>query len=114
MDLPALPFGFWLDDGVRDHIIYRSGVAGFHRDHIILHELCHMLAGHNATGEDGQSHAGVDIDRLIERAMTNRFNDRQEDVAEMFASRVLKVVHDGFPGSLSDFEQHAAAMFGAA
>lgn len=42
-DIPAMPSGFWYDDGESDHIFYGSSVSGYYRDHIILHEICHML-----------------------------------------------------------------------
>ena len=45
-NLPALPSGVWFDDGTCDRIIYRTLATGYYRDHIILHEICHMLAGH--------------------------------------------------------------------
>jgi hypothetical protein len=115
-DLPALPFGLWYDDGKRDYVIYRTGIRGYHRDHIILHEICHMLARHNTVGwsldraED--SDADV-ISRLVENAMRNRFNSTQEETAEMFASKVLKLAGQSEAAELSGFERRAAAAFGA-
>jgi hypothetical protein len=115
-DLPALPFGLWYDDGKRDYVIYRAGTRGYHRDHIILHEICHMLARHNTVerpleGDDG-SDADV-ISRLVENAMRNRFNSLQEETAEMFASKVLKLVRRSEATELSGFERRAVAAFGA-
>ncbi len=115
-DLPALPFGLWYNDGERDYVIYRTGIQGYHRDHIILHEICHMLARHNTVelpldeGED--SHADV-VSRLVENAMRNRFNSLQEETAEMFASKVLKLARRSGARELSGFERRAAAAFGA-
>ncbi|MFM9370969.1 hypothetical protein [Streptomyces sp. Da 82-17] len=43
VDLPEFPFGMWIDDGRGDRILYRSSAAGYHRDHIVLHEICHLL-----------------------------------------------------------------------
>ncbi|MFI6098108.1 hypothetical protein ACIA8G_21320 [Lentzea sp. NPDC051213] len=105
IDLPALPFGLWYDDGERDHVLHRSGVQGYHRDHVVLHELCHLLARHNTmrtfTFED-----------LVENAARNRFDARQEEVAEMFASRVLRMVGQR-PGPMGEVERRASMVFGA-
>lgn len=86
-NLPALPFGLWFDDGRRDHIVHRVGVVGYHRDHVVLHEICHMIAGHGTVRQ------------------------ADEELAEMFASMVLKIAGTA---PMSDFERRAAALFGAA
>jgi hypothetical protein len=115
-NLPALPFGLWYDDGKRDYIIYRTGILGYHRDHIILHEICHMLARHNTVGRPLDGDEGFDTDvvsRLIENAMRNRFNSVQEEIAEMFASKVLKLMRRSGVMELSGFERRAVAAFGA-
>lgn len=115
-DLPALPFGLWYDDGKRDYVIYRTGIQGYHRDHIILHEICHMLARHNAVERPLDGGEGSDADvvsLLVENAMRNRFNSSQEEIAEMFASKVLKLVRQSGATELSGFERRAAAAFGA-
>jgi hypothetical protein len=88
-DEPALPFGLWFDDGSRDHIVYRVGVVGYHRDHVVLHEICHMLAGHGHQ------------------------RDAEEELAEMFASMVLKLSRHRLPTQVSEYERRASALFGA-
>jgi hypothetical protein len=116
LNMPALPLGLWHNDGERDHIIYRAGIVGYHRDHIILHEICHMLAQHNSTGtradaEHAESAEGS-VAGLVERAVRNPYTDAQEELAEMFASKVLKQALRSRQGSVSDFERRAAAVFG--
>lgn len=117
LHIPALPFGLWYDDGKRDHIIYRVGVSGYHRDHIILHEVCHMLARHRAADRFALSREGGSredlLARLINHTIINPHTDRQEELAETFASKVLKLSKQTTLASLSDFEERAAAMFGA-
>lgn len=95
LDLAALPFGLWYFDGERDHIICRAGTSGYHRDHIILHEICHMLAGHS-TPQD---------------AVASPHGAAQEELAETFATIVLKQARDRPPRG--EFEQRASAVFGA-
>ncbi|GLZ28874.1 hypothetical protein Lesp02_10640 [Lentzea sp. NBRC 105346] len=103
IDLPALPFGLWYDDGERDHVLYRSGVTGYHRDHVVLHEICHLLARHNTT-------RAFTFEDLVENAARNRFDTRQEELAEMFASRVLKSARR--PAPVGEVEQRAREVFG--
>jgi hypothetical protein len=115
VDLPALPFALWYDDGDRDYVIYRAGIRGYYRDHIILHEICHILAEHN-TVERSALHENTDADivsLLVENAMRNEFNSVQEEIAEMFASKVLEQARRSGATELSGFERRAAAAFGA-
>ncbi|MFC0104832.1 hypothetical protein [Kibdelosporangium aridum] len=107
LDLAALPFGLWYFDGERDHIISRAGATGYHRDHIVLHEICHMLADHNATPA-----AADGLTDVIAAAMANPHTNSQEELAEAFATVVLKQARKRPPGG--DFEQRASAVFGAA
>nr|WP_052477837.1 hypothetical protein [Kibdelosporangium sp. MJ126-NF4]CEL14359.1 hypothetical protein [Kibdelosporangium sp. MJ126-NF4]CTQ88725.1 hypothetical protein [Kibdelosporangium sp. MJ126-NF4] len=95
LDLAALPFGLWYFDGERDHIISRAGATGYHRDHIILHEICHMLAGHTT-----------------DLAAVTGPRTAQEELAETFATIVLKQARKRPEGG--DFEQRVSAVFGAA
>lgn len=100
LDIPALPFGLWYYDGTRDHIVFRQGIAGYHRDHVVLHEVCHMLAGHNtielhsATGQRDE-HTSV-----------------EEDIAEAFASETLRSAWLSIQEPASEFETRTAATFG--
>ncbi|ALG10841.1 hypothetical protein [Kibdelosporangium phytohabitans] len=110
LDLAALPFGLWYFDGERDHIISRAGTTGYHRDHIILHELCHMLAGHNTA--PGPAAGDGLAAQVIAAAVTNPHTNAQEELAEAFATIVLKQARKRPPGG--DFEQRASAVFGAA
>lgn len=115
MNVPALPFGLWYDDGINDHIIYRSTVAGFHRDHIILHEICHMLARHRQLPLEAGSHVvGGDTDLGAGEiaARVNPYTARQEEMAETFATLILEKVHRQSTAAVSAFEHHAAAVFG--
>jgi hypothetical protein len=117
VDLPALPFGLWYDNGNQDHIICREGITGYYRDHVVLHEICHMLARDTAVGPRGRTDEEADGDplsQLIELAMRDPYAIAQEEVAEMFASRVLKLAKQLPPVQVSNFERRAIAMFGAA
>jgi len=115
VDVPALPFGLWFDDGKEDHILYRVGCTGYHRDHIVLHELCHMLAGHNAIHlptDNGEIARPDLVHDFIERTTTNSITDFQEEAAETFATRVLKRVEQTPLRPPSEFERRASKLFG--
>lgn len=40
------PFGVWFGLRDRDLICYQQGTTAWHQEHIILHELGHVLSGH--------------------------------------------------------------------
>jgi hypothetical protein len=112
IDFPAFPFGLWYDDGQRDHVFYRAELAGFHRDHVILHELCHMIADHNRHSHRlrlGEKES--DISTLISRAAGNPHSTIQEEIAELFATQILFSVRNQH-AMLDDVELRAATVFG--
>ena len=114
LNLPALPFGLWHSNGRADYIVYRGGITGYHRDHTILHEICHMLAGHNLRAAPGEQADDVDVSELLQQAMRNRRSNYEEELAETFASTALRLASRSPVAPSSAFEQRAAAMFGAA
>lgn len=111
VDLPALPSGLWYDDGTADRIIYRASATGYHRDHIVLHEVCHILAGHGtplpATGND----LGVAL--AASRAGARGCHGAEEELAEAFASMVLKMAGQLPPRGVTPVERRAVELFGA-
>jgi hypothetical protein len=112
VDLPAFPFGLWYDDEQRDHVFYRARLAGFHRDHIILHELCHMIADHNRHSHDlRRGEKESDVSTLILRAAGNPHSTVQEEIAELFATQILFSVRNQH-ALLDDVELRAATVFG--
>lgn len=90
------PCGLWL---VREHddiILYEDGTSEYHADQIILHELGHMLLGHDKSV--GTSVKALMLTRLTPhldsatvKAALGRsdYHDDQEREAEMFASLMM-------------------------
>lgn len=112
IDLPAFPFGLWYDDGQRDHVLYRAELAGLHRDHVILHELCHMIADHNRHSHSlRQSEKEPDVSTLISRAVGNPHSAMQEEIAELFATQILFSVRKQHI-MFDEVELRAATVFG--
>jgi hypothetical protein len=65
-----------------DYVFYESQTTPLHREHIVLHELGHILFDHSSlVGEDSDGRAPVILGR------TN-YTTRQEQEAEMLASMI--------------------------
>jgi hypothetical protein len=83
--------GLWLATDTDDHIFYEPQTTKPHQEHIILHELAHLLFNHHVLGAaDGSVTAGLlpDLDpRLIRRLFARTgYTTDQEREAEMLAS----------------------------
>jgi hypothetical protein len=48
------PFGVWIATETADYILYQQQTSKPHQDHIILHELGHLLAGHHSDEQDDE------------------------------------------------------------
>jgi hypothetical protein len=84
--------GLWLATDTADFVFYERRTAPLHQEHIILHEIGHMLFGHHDAGLSGVD-GGVgslltDLQpHLIKRLMARAsYATVQEQEAEMFAS----------------------------
>lgn len=44
---PGIPCGLWLKTARADHIFCEQGTTPWHKTHITLHEIAHMLLGHD-------------------------------------------------------------------
>ncbi|WP_354380854.1 hypothetical protein [Streptomyces sp. PvR034] len=74
--------GLWVGTTSIDYVFYEAQTSPLHREHIVLHELGHILFGHNSLeGEESGAHAPVILGR------TN-YTNRQEQEAEMLASLI--------------------------
>lgn len=98
-----------------DVIFYRDDLVGLHREHVLCHELGHLLAGHlegpEAYGEssDDLAHARV--------LMLNRqcqYGEARERVAEEIAELLLARVRQQVPGIRDMTTARSARGFGAA
>ncbi|WP_306212340.1 hypothetical protein [Actinoplanes sp. RD1] len=92
-EMPPGVCGLWLAMGGRDVIGFPAGAARTHRDHIVLHEVGHMLAGHRGVLDpSGPAALLPDLDPEMVRAVLGRsvYNDVQEREAELIASLILQ------------------------
>ncbi|MFI5938400.1 hypothetical protein [Actinoplanes sp. NPDC051494] len=87
------PCGLWISLPDADYVFYDPGTSRLHAEHIVLHELAHMLSGHT-TGLDVSGGALArlvpDLDpRTVERMLGRvSYTTTQEREAEMLASLI--------------------------
>ena len=84
--------GLWLGTDDADFVFYETRTAPHHQEHIILHEIGHMLCGHHHT-PDTEIDGGLENllrdlkPHLIKRLMARTsYTSVQEQEAEMLAS----------------------------
>ncbi|MFF3014670.1 hypothetical protein [Streptomyces sp. NPDC057939] len=74
--------GLWVGTATVDHVFYEARTTPLHREHIVLHELGHILFGHHSLdGEEADGRAPVVLGR------TN-YTSLQEREAELLASMI--------------------------
>lgn len=88
------PFGAWVATATADYILYQQETTRSHQDHIILHELGHILAGHRSEERDdaltGQL-PGVLTPDVVRRGLRRTSYDTAEErEAETVASIILE------------------------
>ncbi len=85
------PLGMWVDTVHGDLIVYQEHTSKLHQDHIILHELCHVIADDKGSPTDwGSLIPGVD--RREVRRVLNRcsYNDADECRVETAATIIME------------------------
>lgn len=88
-----MPCGMWVATDVADHVFFEQQTSTFHQEHIILHELGHMICGHTiASLGDGFDPAAVgsdDTGEIVRQALTRAsYNTVQEREAELVATLI--------------------------
>jgi hypothetical protein len=100
------PFGVWIATEDTDYILYQLQTSKSHQDHIVLHELGHLLAGHHSDEEDddllGELYPDVAPEALrarypdlapdaVRRALRRSSYDTEQEVeAETVATIILE------------------------
>ncbi|MFG1949402.1 hypothetical protein [Nonomuraea sp. NPDC048826] len=85
--------GMWVSAGDSDLIFYDQVTTSPHQQHIILHELSHLLCDHypsGATSPDQWRHLLPDLDpRMVHRVLgRTTYTDVEEQEAELLASLI--------------------------
>ncbi|GGM81149.1 hypothetical protein ACFFX1_18465 [Dactylosporangium sucinum] len=87
------PCGVWLATEQADHVFYAAGTGRIHQQHIILHEIGHVLCDHVAPGlepDDATALLLPDLDPATVARVLHRssYTAPQEQIAEMIATMI--------------------------
>lgn len=89
----AAPCGLWLDVDGTDYIFFEADTSPMHQDHIILHELGHVLCHRHGGGLDDETLRTLfpALDPALVRGALGRtrYSAVEEREAEIFAHLVL-------------------------
>ncbi|GGM81306.1 hypothetical protein GCM10012275_59940 [Longimycelium tulufanense] len=88
------PFGLWIAAADADHIVYQQETSPFHQDHIILHEIGHILAEHRSDDHDEEFWLSMMPDlspEAVRRALRrSSYDTAHEREAELVATLILE------------------------
>lgn len=98
MSLPAGgPLGLWIATHDVDYVVCEERAGPLHQEHIVLHELGHILWEHEATVvEAGHFPMLAHLDPHVVRQVLgrNRYSAAEEQQAELVASLLLERMAD--------------------
>jgi hypothetical protein len=82
------PCGIWIGTPEADHVFFDPGTSPLHAEHIVLHELAHILSGHNLDGDGSLASLFPDLDPATVTRILGRvgYTTVQEREAEMMAA----------------------------
>ncbi|MGX7828538.1 hypothetical protein ACTG9Q_25940 [Actinokineospora sp. 24-640] len=114
----AQPCGMWVATGDTDWVFYDAETTRAHQEHIILHEIGHMVCHHQGTDHFDEDTAAVffpDLDPRLVRDMLARttYSDEQERQAEVMAYLLAEILRapspvDGVAARIADSLNHSA------
>ena len=88
------PSGLWLAAPTADYLLYQQHTSIAHQDHIVLHEVGHIIAEHESLPLHEQSWSALDADTLrtaIGNALhRTRYDTEREREAETVATIILE------------------------
>ncbi len=94
VQLPTVACGLWLPGPTVDWVFVEDSTSPLHREHIVIHEVAHMICGHT-TDRDQPSSLFPHLDPARVRMVLGRtsYTDDQEREAEALASLLLSRAH---------------------
>lgn len=88
------PFGCWIATPTADYILYQQETSKTHQDHIILHEVGHIMADHEGvdTGADflQATMPGLAPDTVTRGLRRTSYDEEHERQAELVATIILE------------------------
>ena len=114
--------GMWIATDVADHVFVEHRTSRFHQEHIILHEIGHMLCDHvtedlppslteslrSGPVESGELDPGL-VRQVLARTS---YTTRQEKDAELVASLILERVARRHARALGDADSRLGTILG--
>ncbi|MEU3627658.1 hypothetical protein BS329_22270 [Amycolatopsis coloradensis] len=95
LEVPG-PFGCWIATSSADYIFFQQETTKSHQDHIVLHELGHMLADHHPGGDAEPADflrgpaPGLDGDAVHRALRRTSYDEAHEWEAETVATIILE------------------------
>ncbi|MET7992932.1 hypothetical protein ABZU76_18775 [Amycolatopsis sp. NPDC005232] len=96
LEVPG-PFGCWIATASADYIFFQQETTKAHQDHIILHELGHLLADHEPGGDAepadflrGPAVESLDGDAVRRALRRTSYDEAHEWEAETVATIILE------------------------
>jgi hypothetical protein len=86
------PCGLWLGTEQADHVFYAAGTDALHQQHIILHEIGHILCDHQAPALLLPDLDPATVARVLHRSS---YTAPQEQIAEMIATMINERAANG-------------------
>lgn len=88
------PFGLWIATTSTDHILYQRETSRTHQDHIVLHEVGHILADHRSDDSDDeywrQMAPDLSLDAVRRALRRTSYDEEHEREAELVATIILE------------------------
>lgn len=110
--------GMWIATDVADHVFVEHRTSRFHQEHIILHEIGHMLCDHvtedlpPALTESLSSGPAVDPGLVRQVLARTSYSTGQEKDAELVASLILERVARRHARALGDADSRLGTILG--
>jgi hypothetical protein len=82
------PCGLWIGTPEADHVFFDPGTSPLHAEHIVLHELAHILSGHRLDGSVDALFPDLDPRTVAGVLGRVGYTTVQEREAEMMASLI--------------------------
>lgn len=107
--------GLWIATDVGDYLVYEQETSAVHQEHIVLHELGHLLCGHN---ENGSSAAELfryfEPEAALGALGRTNYSTIEEREAELVASLLRRCGLDGKATTSADgdLDRRLQYMFG--
>ncbi len=91
--------GVWIATETSDHVFHEAATSPLHRDHIVLHEISHMLLGHSSIIDGagaGNAQLFPDIDPATVTSLLNRvsYTNSDEQAAERLAGLIAAKIEN--------------------